>query len=183
MSEPVTTMRKTPPAITDTKDPDLREWRDSAFTAAMEKFHHNHDNIEAILQTGEAFGRAVHSAHLNRTREWPLDEWCTEVSHLLAPLGDSFAITGARHDVVATFLRRNPLASHPHDVSLDALFTYATLRGLFRSAFPGGEVVLDEGTPEHPGALFFKLHPSSLDRLTRERVKDTITVMYRHDSP
>lgn len=185
MHEPVTTMKQHQTHVETINDPDqLQAWRETAFTAALQKYKANHDNIETILQTGEAFGRAIHSAHLTRTDEWNLDDWCTEASRLLAPLGDAFSVTHAQSDVVATFLRRNPLTHQHHNDPLDALFTYGTLRGLFRSAFPDGELVLTRPTTtDTPASLYFKLHPSSLDRLTRERVKESISVMNRHDTP
>lgn len=187
MKEPITTMKRPLPSWESLPDnaSGLRSWRDSAFHAALEKFHAGHGNAEAILQTGEAFGRAIFSSHLADTTDWDLEQWCTEVSELLAPLGDSFALTGGRHDVVATFLRRNPLTHHRLDRPLESLFTYGTLRGLFLSAFPEGELVVSPSPSgdDSPGSLMFKLHPSSLDRLARERVKEAYSVMNRHDTP
>jgi hypothetical protein len=185
MDEPVTTMKHPHAADEDTTTQQLRTWRDTAFTAALDKYHATHDNIETILQTGEAFGRALYHTHIPNTHDWDLDDLCTEITTLLTPLGDSFEITGGQHDMIATFLRRNPLTSNPQEKPLDSLFTYATIRGLFLSAFPQGELVI---TPrpsdhDHPGSLIFKLHPSSLDRLTRERVKDAYTVLNHHEQP
>jgi len=187
MKEPITAMKRPLPPWESTMDDTrgLRSWRESAFTAAMEKFNASHGNVETILQTGEAFGRAIFSSYLAGSEDWILEQWCTEVSQLLAPLGDAFALTGGQHDVVATFLRRRPLASHRQDRPLDSLFTYGTLRGLFISAFPDGELVVkpEPMGEDTPGSLMFKLHPSSIDRLARERVKDTYSVMNRHDTP
>ncbi len=187
MEEPVTTMKRPLPEWESTVDASdhLLTWRDSAFAAAMEKFHSCHENIETVLQTGEAFGRAIFHTYLEKTREWDLDQWCTEVTQLLLPLGDAFEITGGQHDMVATFLRRHPLSRLPQEKPLESLFTYGTMRGLFLSAFPHGELVVSPQPleEEHPSALIFKLHPSSLDRLTRERVKDAYSVMKRHEQP
>ncbi len=188
MKEPTTTMKRPLPSWESLPDnaSGLQSWRDSAFAAAMAKFQASHGNAEAVLQTGEAFGRAIFSNHLADTTDRDLEQWCAEVSNLLAPLGDSFALTSARHDVVATFLRRNPLTHHRLDRPLESLFTYGTLRGLFLSAFPEGELVVAPSSPsgdDSPGSLMFKLHPSSLDRLARERVKDAYSVMNRHDTP
>ena len=171
---------------TTTYNPDtLRTWRNTAFNAAKDKYHHNHDNIETILQTGEAFGRAVYDAHLQRTHDWDLDDLCTEINTLFLPLGDSFEITGGHHDMALTFLRRHTLVHNHQDWPLDTLFTYGTLRGLFLSAFPHGELIVQSEmlNDHHPSSLMFKLHPSSLDRLTRERVKEAYSIMNRHEQP
>ena len=187
MEKPVTTMKRPLPGweSADHATGRLLTWRDSAFTAAMEKFHTSHENIETVLQTGEAFGRAIFHTYLEKTQEWDLDQWCMEVTQILSPFGDAFEITGGQHDMVAAFLRRHPLAHLPREKPLESLFTYGTLRGLFLSAFPHGELVVSPqpSEEEHPGALIFKLHPSSLDRLTRERVKDAYSVMKRHEHP
>ena len=186
MKEPQTTMNRPPtaweelPRDTD----DLLAWRQTAFTAAKDKYHANHNNIETVLQTGEAFGRAVYRTHLQKNQDWDLTELCSEVSTLLGPLGDSFEITGGQQDMATTFLRRHPLVHNPLDWPLDSLFTYGTLRGLFLSAYPHGELVAEPNLDErHPASLVFKLHPSGLDRFTRERVKDAYSFMKRHEQP
>lgn len=156
----------------------LSDWRQSAFTAAMEKLQDEHQDPDSVMRMGEAFGRGLFAQRIKeKAPDWTLKEWLKELEKdVWRPMGTEFTFTKISHDVATTFLNRNPLAHSSQEQSASSLFNFGVMRGLFLSAFPQGELLIGELNNNHPEVIF-KTIASAKDRLERERVIRALTVM------
>jgi hypothetical protein len=161
----------------------LTDWQHSAFTAALEKLQTEHQNPDSVMRMGEAFGRGLFAQRIkDKAPDWTMKEWFQEIEKdVWGPLGTEFTFTKISHDVVTTFINRNPLAHSSQEQSAVSLFNFGVMRGLFLSAFPQGELVMNEvKNKEHP-ELIFKTNASAKDKLERERVIRALTFLKKED--
>lgn len=145
----------------------LAQWQKSAFRAALEKLQAEHGTPDTVMRMGEAFGRGLHAQRFKeKSSEWTLKEWVQEIQEgISAPLGTEFTFTKVSNDVVATFMNRNPLACSSEERTAKALFNFGVMRGLLRSAFPDGELVVDSMKNDRHLEFIFKAHASAKDKL------------------
>jgi len=161
----------------------IDKWKDSAFHVAVEKLQEDHGDPETVMRTGEAFGRGLYSQQLKeQSASWTLKKWL-ELSEedVFKPLGTEFIFTKISDDAAATFLNRNPLKFKSKENTVEPLFTYGVMRGLFLSAFPNGELLFDENETADHKKIIFKTHASAKDRFERERVKRLFTLLKTDD--
>jgi len=164
------------------EEPQLASWQDSAFHAALEKLHTEHGNLDSVMRTGEAFGRGLYAQRIKDKPDWTIKEWLKEIEQdVCKPLGTEFTFTKISHDVVTTFMNRNPLVQASQERSAESLFNFGVMRGLFLSAFPQGELVMNKiKNKDHP-ELIFKTYASAKDKLERERLIRTFTFLKKED--
>lgn len=161
----------------------LTDWQQSAFHAALEKLQSGHGNPDSVMRMGEAFGRGLFAQRIKeKATDWTMKEWLLEIEKdVCGPLGTEFTFTKISHDVATTFINRNPLAQTSQERTAESLFNFGVMRGLFLSAFPQGELVLDEmKNKDHP-ELIFKANASAKDKLERERVIRAFTFLKKED--
>jgi hypothetical protein len=148
----------------------------TAFNVALGKLLDTNGNIETVVQTGEAFGRGLFSEFINeKPEEWTIKEWLeATMENIFNPMGNAFTFTRIDDDKASTVLSRCPLHESSNEHNVVGLFTYGFIRGLLRSAFPDGEVLMGSTmAKEAPMTEFiFKTNASNRDRFERERVKD-----------
>ena len=163
--------------VSDTKL--LTKWRDSAFQVALEKFHESHGDTETVMQVGEAFGRGLFSQKIHeKNSDWSLGEWLEKTEEdVFKPLGTEFTFTKISQDAATIFLDRDPLNKVSKESTVASLFIYGVMRGLFQSAFPKGELLLNETCKCDSSEFIFKAHASLKDQCERERVKRMFTVL------
>jgi hypothetical protein len=151
----------------------ISSWYDSAFHAALDKLEQDHRNAaDTIMRLGEAFGRGLYTQRLKeKSPQWTIKDWVGELQKdVYKPLGSEFIFTKISPDVATTFKARNPLIQLPQEHAAATLFDFGVMRGLFLSAFPKGELLLNkEKTVDHPGFIF-KAYASARDKCERERV-------------
>jgi hypothetical protein len=162
----------------------ITKWRDSAFQAALEKLQETHGNTEVVMRTGEAFGRGLFAQQLQeKSPEWTMKQWLQATEEdVLKPLGTEFTFTDISHNAAKILMKRDPLHNRSTERSATSLFTYSTLRGLFLSAFPKGELLIKEQkTPDQQTSmeLIFKTQASMKDKFERERVKQLFTQLQK----
>jgi hypothetical protein len=162
-----------------TEDEQITKWRDSAFNAALEKLEKPHGNVETVMQTGEAFGRGLFAQRLKeKSPDWTIKTWLEATEDdVFKPLGTEFTFTKIAQDVATTFIQRDPLRQISKESTIASLFTYGVVRGLFLSAFPKGELLINGKTTIDQPEFIFKTHASIKDRFERERVKRTFTTI------
>ena len=158
----------------------ITKWRDSAFQAALEKLQETHGNAEAVMRTGEAFGRGLFAQQFQeKSTEWTINKWLQATEEdAFKPLGTEFTFTDISHDAAKILMKRDPLRNLSKERSATSLFTYGAIRGLFLSAFPKGELLIGEQkTPDQQSSmeLIFKTQASVKDKFERERVKQLFT--------
>jgi hypothetical protein len=162
----------------------IAKWRDSAFHAAVEKLKEEHGNTETVIQTGEAFGRGLHACRVKeKSPDWTIETWREVIENdVLKPLGTEFTFTKVSHDVATTFMNRDPLRQMHKESTVASLFNYGVMRGLFLSAFPQGELLMNrpESKADQPEYIF-KTHASAIDRFERERVKHVFSTLKKDD--
>jgi hypothetical protein len=168
---------------TEREEEQIRKWKESAFSVAVEKLRTSHGNPETVMRTGEAFGRGLFSQHLKeRSSQWTMQQWLERTKEdVLKPLGTEFTFTKISDDVATTFLDRDPLKNHSKESTITSLFTYGVMRGLFLSAFPKGELLLHETRMVEESEFVFKTHASLNDKFERERVKRTFSSLETDD--
>lgn len=157
------------------EEKEISSWYDSAFHAALDKLEHDHGNAaDTVMRMGEAFGRGLYTQRLkDKSPKWTIDDWVGELQKdVYKPLGSEFIFTQISPDVATTFKARNPLLqlSQKHAAAAATLFDFGVMRGLFLSAFPKGELLLNKERPvDHP-EFVFKAYASARDKCERERV-------------
>jgi|GEM_PF-1069866 hypothetical protein len=161
----------------------LSDWKQNAFTAAVETLQDGHGNPDSVMRMGEAFGRGLFAQRIKeKAPDWTMKEWLQELeTDVWGPLGMEFTFTKVSHDVVTTFLNRNPLAHSSKEQSAASLFHFGVMRGLFLSAFPQGELVLSEVKNKNHPEFIFKTIASAKDKLERERVIRALTFLKKED--
>ncbi len=156
----------------------LIDRRKKAFDVALGKFIDSNGNIETVLQTGEAFGRGVYSdLIINKPEEWTMQDWIESiVNDIFNPMGNAFAFTEISENNVKTLLTKCPLNETESEKNIATLFNYGFMRGLLKSAFPKGEVLMKTTmVKESPVIEFeFKNFASYKDKSERERVKHSV---------
>jgi hypothetical protein len=154
-----------------TEDDHISDWHDSAFQAAVDKLDKEHGTADTVMRTGEAFGRGLYAQKVKeKSAEWTIKEWLQEIEKdVFKPLGTEFTFTKVSHDVATTFMNRNPIHQLSADRSVESLFNLGVMRGLFLSAFPKGELVLNESTAISQPEFILKTHASAIDKFERER--------------
>lgn len=163
--------------ITKPQEHDIIAQRvETAFNIALGKLLETKGNIETVMQTGEAFGRGIFADLIQeKPEEWTMQEWLESViTHIFNPMGHGFTITEISDNCIKSMMTRNPLHEKSSERNIVGLFTYGFTRGLFLSAFPKGELIMDNTTlTDDPLTEYtFKINPLHRDRLERERVKN-----------
>jgi len=161
----------------------IMKWRDSAFHAALEKTQADHGNMETVIRTGEAFGRGLYACRVKeKSLDWTIKEWREILEEdVFKPLGTEFTFTKISHDVATTFMNRDPLKQIHKESTVASLFNYGFMRGLFLSAFPKGELLINGSETADQPEFIFKTHASAKDKFERERVKRVFTTLKKDD--
>jgi hypothetical protein len=161
----------------------IGKWRDSAFHAALEKLQAEHGNTETVIRTGEAFGRGLYTCRVKeKSLDWTIKGWREIIEEeVFKPLGTEFTFTKISHDVATTFMNRDPLKQMHKESTVASLFNYGVMRGLFLSAFPKGELLINGSETTDQPEFIFKTHASAIDRYERERVKRVFTTLKKDD--
>lgn len=169
-------------AVWDTrpsKFEEISKRRDTAFTVALGKLLDTHGNIEAVMQTGEAFGRGLFAEFLQeKSEEWTMEKWLdVTMENIFDPMGTSFTLAEIENDKARSLMTQCLLHENSEEPHAASLFTYGCIRGLLLSAFPKGELLM--GSTMALGApmteFTFKTTASYKDRLERQRVKNLFT--------
>jgi len=155
----------------------ITDWRDSAFHAAYDSIQREHGNIDTVMRMGEAFGRGIFAQKMKeKSEDWTIKEWLSEIEKdVLKPLGSEFTFTKVSHDVATIFMNRNPLNHKTEERSVESIFNLGVMRGLFLSAFPKGELVLNEKTALHQPEFTLKTYAAAWDKFERERIVEKIS--------
>jgi hypothetical protein len=163
----------------------LIRWRDSAYRVALERFSNNPGNVEAVMQTGEAFGRGLFSQKMHEKHlQWTVGEWLEKAEEIvLAPLNTEFTFTKLSPDAAKLFIDRDPLNQKTKESQVASLFMYGVMRGLFQSAFPDGELLCSKPLAGDSSEFVAKAHASQSDHAERERVKHIFTVLKKTHDP
>jgi hypothetical protein len=161
----------------------LTDWQQSAFHAALEKLQSGHGNPDSVMRMGEAFGRGLFAQRIKeKAQDWTMKEWLMEIEKdVCGPLGTEFTFTKISHDVATTFMNRNPLAQTSQERTAESLFNIGVMRGLFLSAFPHGELVINELKNKDQPEFIFKTNASAKDKLEREKVIRAFTFLKKED--
>jgi len=97
------------------------------------------------------------------------------------PLGTEFTFTKISQEVATTFMNRDPLKQIHKESTVASLFNYGFMRGLFLSAFPKGELLINGSETADQPEFIFKTHASAKDRFERERMKREFTTLKKDD--
>lgn len=161
----------------------ITEWQGSAFHAALETLQAEHGTPDTVMRMGEAFGRGLYAQRIKeKSSEWSMKEWIDEIQKdVYTPLGTEFTFTKISHDLATTFMNRNPLMQKSQERTAASLFNFGVMRGLFLSAFPKGELLVNMLKDEHQPEFIFKTHASAKDKLERERTIRTFTLLKTED--
>jgi len=159
----------------------IMKWRDSAFHAALEKTQADHGNIETVIRTGEAFGRGLYACRVKeKSVDWTIKGWREKIEEdVFKPLGTEFTFTKISQDVATTFMNRDPLKQMHKESTVASLFNFGVMRGLFLSAFPKGELLINGLETEDQPEFIYRAHASAKDKY--ERVKRVFTTLKKDD--
>ena len=160
---------------------DLSHRIDTAFQIALGKLLDSNGNIETVLQTGEAFGRGVFNDYITeKPHEWTIEDWIqTIVDQIFNPIGSEFIVSKMTDAEVTSVFTKNPLQKFTGESNVVFIFTYGSLRGLLKSAFPNGELLMSNSQELKDTTMtkfVFKSQAFSTDKFERERVKSTFNI-------
>jgi len=161
----------------------ITEWQENAFHAALEKLQAEHGTPDTVMRMGEAFGRGLYAQSIKeKLSEWTMKEWINEIQKdVCKPLGTEFRFTKISDDVATTFINRNPLVQKSKEHTAASLFNFGVMRGLFLSAFPKGELLVNILKDAQQPELIFKTHASAKDKLEREHTIRAFTELNNED--
>lgn len=157
----------------------LLKRRKTAFNVAKGKLADSGGKIETVMQTAEAFGRGLFEDFIKKeTDNWTMEEWIKPVvENIFNPMGTAATFTTITKDEAKSLIFRCRLHEDSNEPHMASLFTYGFLRGMFISAFPGGELLM--GSTMAQGApmieFIFKANATDEDILERERIKNFYT--------
>ncbi len=162
---------------------EIAEWQQNAFHAALEKLQAEHGTPDTVMRMGEAFGRGLYAQRIKeKSSEWTMKEWIDQIQKdVCAPLGTEFTFTKISPDLATTFVNRNPLVQKNKEPAAASLFHFGVMRGLFLSAFPKGELVVNTLRDEHQPEFIFKTHASAKDKLGRKQTIRAFTELNNED--
>ena len=154
---------------------DIETRRDIAFDVALGKLLETNGNLETLMQLSEAFGRGLFADYIkDNTGNWSIEEWIDEtVEKILVPLGNTLEFSELTSSEVKTRLTKCLLSEKTNEPQVASLFTYGFMRGMLLSAFPKGELLmnnLQDGGHSIPH-FTFKTKALYRDKGERERVK------------
>lgn len=160
---------------------DIEKRRDVAFNVALGKLLETKGNLETVMQTGEAFGRGLFSDYIKEnTDNWTIEKWFeTTMANILKPLGNKFEFSKISTNEVQSMMSICPLKQNTNEPQVASLFTYSFMRGMLKSAFPKGEVLMENSSQndeDQKTQFIFKSNARPKDRFERERVKDFFSI-------
>jgi len=157
--------------------------REIAFNVAKGKLIDSGGKIETVMQTAEAFGRGLFEDFIKKESEyWTMEKWVKPVvENIFNPMGTAVNFTKLTDMEARSLVFRWPLREESSEADMASLFTYGFLRGMFLSAFPDGEILMESAmTKDSPMIEFtFKIEATYEDRLERERVKKNLLLMLK----
>jgi hypothetical protein len=161
----------------------LMQWQENAFQAAVEKLQKHHGSPDTVMRMGEAFGRGLYAQQIKeKSPNQTISEWIEEIQKdIYIPLGTEFTFTKITHEIATTFVNKNPLAHRPEERNAEELFHFGVMRGLFLSAFPKGELLINVLNDNEKPEFIFKTFASAKDRLERENILRTLMVLNKKD--
>jgi hypothetical protein len=145
----------------------------------LEKLHSEHGNTETVIRTDDALGRDLSACRVKeKSPNWTIKGWRETIEEsVLKPLGTEFRFTKISQDVATTFINRDPLRQMFKERTVASLFNYGVMRGLFLSAFPKGDPLINGSETTNQLEFIFKTHATAKDRFEREQVKRVFTTL------
>lgn len=157
----------------------LLKRRETAFNVAKGKLIDSGGKIETVMQTAEAFGRGLFEDFIKKeSKHWTMEKWVKPVvNNIFNPMGTALTFTKITDEEAKSLIFRWPLHEESNEPHVGPLFTYGFLRGMFLSAFPDGEILMESTMKKDaPTTEFiFKVKATDLDKLERERIKNFFT--------
>lgn len=154
----------------------LLKRRETAFNVAKGKLADSGGKIEIVMQTAEAFGRGIFEDLIKgKSEHWTMEKWVEPVvENIFNPMGTAVNFTKLTDKEAKSLIFRWPIGEESSKSNIDSIFAYGFLRGMFLSAFPDGEIFMEDTmTKDNPMTEFtFKIKATEEDRLERERVKN-----------
>jgi len=150
--------------------------KEIALKIAKGKMIDNGGKIETAMQTAEAFGRGLFEELLkDESIEWTMDKWLEPViKNIFNPMGTGATFTNISNDKAKSYIFSYGQSNEETDDRIATLFNYGFLRGIFRSAFPNGELILENSMVDgaQMDEFIFKANAVESDRLEREKIKN-----------
>ena len=163
----------------DKLDGTITRWRNTAFNVALNKLITSNGNLETIMQTGEAFGRGLFSQLIiEKPHNWTMHHWTEHVTQkILTHLGQDINIHSLSDSQATLSIHNCSLSDITDEPHVATLFIYSTIRGLLKSTYPEGEVIL-KSTMTHGAPiteLILKANAIPKDQHSREEAKHIFT--------
>lgn len=139
--------------------------REIAFNVAKGKLLDSNGKIETVMQTAEAFGRGLFSDFIKKeSDDWTIREWLNPiVENILNPMGTGATFTKITDEEADSLIFRCQLHEETEDPHMASLFTYGYLRGMFLSAFPDGELLMERSMAQGAPMMKFTFKANAKD--------------------
>lgn len=159
--------------------------REVALKIAKEKLEENGGRIEPAIHIAEAFGRSLFEEYIKKEAiEWKtMDQWVKPVvKNVFNPMGTAATFTNITEDEAKSFVFR--YKENDYDASdpyLSSLFTYGFLKGMLRSAFPEGDLILHSSMANGSQADEFTFKKKVITEITNETEQNKKQLLNNED--
>jgi len=125
--------------------------RSIALNIAKGKLNDSGGKIHTAIQTAEAFGRGLFTERISKnTKNWTIEKWLKPVAkEIFNPMGTAATFTEITNDQAKSLIFKYPTNNNESEEPyMSSIFTYGLLKGVFLSAFPNGELIMNSTMAE-----------------------------------
>jgi hypothetical protein len=156
------------------KDKSLLRKRMNVYNMILNAIDENKD-AETIMQIAEDFGKTLFKECIKeRPEKWTIKNWLEPVvENIFNPMGAAATFTKITDKEARSLIFRCPVPEQIDKHNIPCLFSYGFARGLLKSAFPKGELLMGK-TIANGASLcefVFKSEASEEDRIEIEKIK------------
>lgn len=164
--------------VQDSKNTSLKKKREDAYESLLEAINNDTD-FDTLLEIAEDFGKQTFKDQITETtQDWTMEDWIDPVvEKIFNPMGAAGTFTKIADDEIHSLVFRCPSTQESWS---SCLFSYGFTRGLVKSVFPQGEVLM--GKTMSNGApmceFIFKAKPTPEEKTKSKEMKKQWTKRY-----
>ena len=153
---------------------DLLEERIKAYSTVLKAIEEDKD-VDTIMQIAEDFGKTLFEKRIKeRPEKWTIKNWLEPVvKNIFNPMGAAATFTKITDEEARSVIFRCPVYEQIEKNNISCLFSYGFARGLLKSAFPKGELIMGKtmGNGASLCEFVFKAEATDEDRDKAEKIK------------
>jgi len=153
---------------------DLLKERMKVYNAVLKAINEGKD-IDVVMQIAEDFGKTLFKEKIKEKPEkWTIKNWLEPVvRNIFNPMGAAATFTKITDEEARSVIFRCPVHKQIEKNNIPCLFSYGVTRGLLKSVFPKGELIMGEtmGNGASLCEFVFKAEATDEDKNEVEKIK------------